>query len=205
MIELKDVSKTYEKHCIFRNFNLTVCQGEFVIISGESGSGKTTLLNMIGALEMPDSGTVRIRGKEIRTERDRRIYWRQTAGFLFQQFALVENKTVQDNLKMIRKQDRSGISFDEALEMTGLSGMGSRKIYMLSGGEQQRVALARLLVKQTAVILADEPTGSLDRKNAQKVMDLLLEMNRMGKTVLMVTHDEEMKKKGDRVIEIENS
>ena len=123
-------------------------------------------------------------------------------GFLFQNFALIENKTVLQNLELVKKDARTDCSIDNALECVGLLSKKSNKVYTLSGGEQQRLALARLFLKKCDIILADEPTGSLDRKNADIVLNLLLELNAKGKTVLLVTHDERIKKAGKRVVEL---
>lgn len=173
-----------------------------MVISGESGSGKTTLLNMIGALERIDSGQITVEGIDIMRRRNQLSYYRNTVGFLFQNFVLLEEKTVYQNLNMIRKGNRSTISIQEALEKVGMSDFVNAKVYTLSGGEQQRIALARLMVKKCDLILADEPTGSLDEKNAKKVMSILKQMNEKGTTIILVTHSEELKQQGGRVIEL---
>lgn len=133
-----------------------------MVISGESGSGKTTLLNMIGALERIDSGQITVEGIDIMRRRNQLSYYRNTVGFLFQNFVLLEEKTVYQNLNMIRKGNRSTISIQEALEKVGMSDFVNAKVYTLSGGEQQRIALARLMVKKCDLILADEPTGNVE-------------------------------------------
>ena len=130
-------------------------------------------------------------------------YFREKVGFLFQNFALVENKTVRQNLELVRKKNRSDVSIEQAVEKVGLSDKLDAKVYTLSGGEQQRIALARLMVKKCDLILADEPTGSLDKANAERIMSILKSLNtEQGKTVIMVTHDEELKKQGSRIIEL---
>lgn len=123
-------------------------------------------------------------------------------GFLFQNFALAEDKTVEQNLKLVRKTSQSGVCVEDALKRVGLLDKLKNKVYTLSGGEQQRVALARLMIKKCDIILADEPTGSLDSKNADAVMDILRSLNAEGKTIILVTHDEKIKKQGKRVIEL---
>ncbi|WP_303826430.1 ATP-binding cassette domain-containing protein, partial [Ruminococcus flavefaciens] len=123
-------------------------------------------------------------------------------GFLFQNFALIENKTVLENLSIIKKKCRTNLSIEEALQRVGLADKINEKVYTLSGGEQQRIALARLMLKRCNVILADEPTGSLDRKNANAVMDILHTLHQEGKTIVLVTHDELIKKEGTRLIEL---
>ena len=121
-------------------------------------------------------------------------------GFILQNFALVETKTVRENLEIVRRKNRSGVTLEDALTRVGLYGKADQKVYTLSGGEQQRVALARLFYKKNDVILADEPTGSLDSDNAGVVMDILRELNRTAKTVVLVTHNEDIKKMCDRII-----
>lgn len=202
MIELNNVNKKYGDKVLFSNYNLHIAKGEFVVISGESGSGKTTLLNMIGALERIDSGQITVEGIDIMRRRNQLSYYRNTVGFLFQNFVLLEENTVYQNLNMIRKGNRSTISIQEALEKVGMSDFVNAKVYTLSGGEQQRIALARLMVKKCDLILADEPTGSLDQKNAKKVMSILKQMNEKGTTIILVTHSEELKQQGGRVIEL---
>lgn len=202
MIELNNVNKKYGDKVLFSNYNLHIAKGEFVVISGESGSGKTTLLNMIGALERIDSGQITVEGIDIMRRRNQLSYYRNTVGFLFQNFVLLEEKTVYQNLNMIRKGNRSTISIQEALEKVGMSDFVNAKVYTLSGGEQQRIALARLMVKKCDLILADEPTGSLDERNAKKVMSILKQMNEKGTTIILVTHSEELKQQGGRVIEL---
>lgn len=202
MIEGIELSKRFEGRVLFENFNFKIESGEFVCFSGVSGCGKTTLLNMIGMIEPFDSGKLLIDGEAMVTQKQRMQYFRKKLGFLFQNFALVENKTVEQNLKLIRKQDRTNLTMEEALKRVGLSGVLKQKVYTLSGGEQQRVALARLFFKQSEIILADEPTGSLDEANANRIMQILKELHQEGKTIILVTHDEKIKKMAERVIEL---
>lgn len=202
MIEWIELSKRFEGRVLFENFNFKIESGEFVCFSGVSGCGKTTLLNMIGMIEPFDSGKLLIDGEAIVTPKQRMQYFQKKLGFLFQNFALVENKTVEQNLKLIRKQDRTNLTMEEALKRVGLSGVLKQKVYTLSGGEQQRVALARLFFKQSEIILADEPTGSLDEANANRIMQILKELHQEGKTIILVTHDEKIKRMAERVIEL---
>ncbi|WP_141903959.1 ATP-binding cassette domain-containing protein [Lysinibacillus sp. Y5S-8] len=202
MIEILNLSKSYEKRELFNGFNLTIQDGEFVIFSGPSGCGKTTLLNMIGAIEKIDSGKILVDKNDISVKKNQLDYFGNRVGFLFQNFALIEDKTVLYNLKMIKQKNRSNVSIEEALKSVGLLNKINDKIYTLSGGEQQRIALARLMIKKCDIILADEPTGSLDKNNADVVMSILKSMNDSGKTIILVTHDEEIKKRGKRIIEI---
>ncbi len=202
MIELINVSKCFEEKVLFHNLNLTIENGEFVVFSGPSGCGKTTLLNMIGALEPFDEGKILVDGIDISKKKNKLIYFKSKVGFIFQNFVLMEEKTVRQNLEIIHPKNRTKISMEKALELVKLSDKIDSKVYTLSGGEQQRVALARLLIKKCTLILADEPTGSLDRHNAKLVMDILKILNKYGKTVILVTHDEELKKEGKRMIQL---
>ena len=202
MIEIKNLSKSFGEKNLFDNYSLQINDGEFVIFTGVSGCGKTTLLNMIGSLESADSGEIRVDGTDITKKKNQRVYLKRKVGFLFQNFALVDNKTVEENLRLVKNDCRSGVSTEEALEMVGLSDKAKQKVYSLSGGEQQRAALARLIVKKCDLVLADEPTGSLDRKNADTVFSILEKINESGKTVIMVTHDEAFREKGKKVIEL---
>ena len=202
MIEIKNISKKFDDNTIFSDFSLTVEDGDFIIFSGPSGCGKTTLLNMIGAIEKIDSGEIIVDGMDIKDKRNHLKYFRTKIGFLFQNFALVDNKTVKENLKFIRKDCKTSLSIEESLKIVGLEEKLNKKVYTLSGGEQQRVALARLMLKKCDVILADEPTGSLDKKNAQDVLNILKQLNEQGKTIILVTHDEDIKKQGNRVVNL---
>lgn len=202
MIEVKNLSKSFDAYKIFDNFSFTITDGEFVIIEGISGCGKTTLLNMMGSLEKVNSGSIIVDGVDITKKKNQRKYLLEKVGFLFQNFALVENMTIEENMKLIKNNCRSEISIDDALNTVGLLKKKKQKIYSLSGGEQQRVALARLMIKKCKYIFADEPTGSLDRKNADLVFSILEQINANGKTVVMVTHDEIYKQKGKRIINL---
>lgn len=202
MIILKDVCKQFGEHIIFKNLNMEIEDGEFIALIGASGSGKTTLLNMIGAIEPVTSGEIIVDGRNIQKRSNQREYYHDKVGFLFQNFALVENKTVAENMNIVKKNTRSNISIHQALEYVGMSEKLNQKVYTLSGGEQQRIALARLMVKKCDIVLADEPTGSLDRKNAKVVLDLLKKINEMGKTIVIVTHDLDIAKKCNKIAEI---
>lgn len=205
MIEIRNLNKKYDDIEIFKDFNLTINDGEFVIFCGESGCGKTTLLSIIGAIEPADSGEIIVNGIDITKKKNVRKYLQEQVGFLFQNFALVDNKTVKQNLDMVSDDLRDNITLEDALNYVGLSDKKDTKVYKLSGGEQQRVALARLMLKKCSVILADEPTGSLDKKNADAVLELLMKLNKRGKTVIMVTHVEEYKNIGDRLVELKRN
>lgn len=202
MIEIQKLSKSFGSKTLFQDFNLSIEQGEYVVFSGASGCGKTTLLNMIGSLENYDSGHILVDGLDIGNRKNQQKYLREKVGFLFQNFALMEDKTVMENLEIVKKSNRSAVSIEEVLEKVGMEGSQSSKVYTLSGGEQQRIALARLMIKKCDLILCDEPTGSLDRENGKKIMDLIMGMKQSGKTVILVTHDETYKSIGGRIVEL---
>ena len=199
MIKINEICKKYDEKVLFQNYSLEIPDGSFVIIRGDSGSGKSTLLNMIGGIEYPDSGSIIVNGFDV-SKKKKQKYFSEVVGFLFQNFALLENKTVLENLNLIKKTGRTDISIDEALKKVGLEKEKNKKVYKLSGGEQQRVALARLMIKKCSVLLADEPTGSLDKKNSEIVMKILHDLNRQGKTIIVVTHDDDIIQKEDMVI-----
>ncbi|KGT37220.1 MAG: ATP-binding cassette domain-containing protein [Weizmannia coagulans] len=202
MIQIRNLTKKFNEKTLFSNFNLDIESGDFVIVSGPSGCGKTTLLNMIGAIEKFDGGTIIVDRIDIKNKKNHLHYFRTKIGFLFQNFALVDHKTVKDNLKLIRKDCKTNLSMEEALALVGIKNKINQKVFTLSGGEQQRVALARLMLKKCDIILADEPTGSLDKKNAEAVLNILKQLNRQGKTIILVTHDETLKKQGNRVVNL---
>lgn len=201
MIEICDVCKKYGDKVIFDHFNLQIKQPSFVVITGESGCGKTTLLNMLGFLEKPDSGKIMIDGRLLK-EIGQTTYFQNEVGFLFQNYALMEDKTVRQNLEIVGKKNRTGISFDEALGQVGMQSQLQEKVYKLSGGEQQRVALARLMIKKCNIVLADEPTGSLDERNGRIVMDCLHRMREDGRTIVMVTHNRAFLPEAEQVVEL---
>jgi len=202
MIEIKSISKAFEGQKLYKDFSLKIEDGEFVIITGKSGCGKTTLLNMIGAIENVDSGTILVDGKNINERKNRLKYFRRGVGFLFQNYALIDNKTVRENLKIVKGECKNDVSIEDALKRVGLEEKVNTKVYKLSGGEQQRVAIARLMIKNCSIILADEPTGSLDWENGQIVIDLLKQLQKEGKTIIMVTHDLRLTECGTKVVEL---
>lgn len=203
MIEGIDICKRFGEYTVFDKYNFKVDTGEFVCFSGESGSGKTTLLHIIGLIESIDSGRLLIDNQEILKRKEKLLYYRKKVGFLFQNYALIDGKTVRENLNLIRKEDcAEGMNIQSVLRKVGLLEKIDKKVYTLSGGEQQRVALARVFLKKCEIVLADEPTGSLDKANAKKVVALLKEMHKDGKTVVLVTHDEEIQRQCERIMRL---
>lgn len=202
MVEIVNMSKSFHEKTLFKDYNLKIPDGAFVVIHGKSGTGKTTLLNIIGGLEKIDDGQVLVNGIDISKKKNKKNFYRYTVGFLFQNFALVDGKTVRQNLEMVSPAFRTDISIEDALTGVGLKGYDTKKVYTLSGGEQQRVALARLMIKKCELILADEPTGSLDPENTRMVMNILKNINKEGKTIIIVTHNEEIVRDAEYKIEL---
>lgn len=202
MIKINNLSKRFDDKILFDNFNISISDGEFVVFCGTSGCGKTTLLNMIGCLEKPDDGEILIDGIDVLKLKNKSELFSSKLGFLFQNFALLEGKTVAQNLQIIQKKNRTEMNITEVLKAVGLQDKVDTKVYKLSGGEQQRVALARLMLKKCDIILADEPTGSLDEQNADMVMQILHLINKMGKTVILVTHNNKIIEREKRVIKL---
>lgn len=202
MIEIKEISKAFGEHVIFKGLDLNIEKGEFVVFCGPSGCGKTTLLNIIGGLEKIDEGSLIVDGMDISGKRPKKDYYLTKVGFLFQNFAILENKTVKENIELVQNKARTGITIGEALEKVGLKDKENEKVYKLSGGEQQRVAVARLLFKKCDIVLADEPTGSLDRANGDNILKLLHMLNDMGKTIVLVTHDDKIIEREKRIIRL---
>lgn len=196
MIELVNINKAFGEKKILDDFQLSIQSGEMIAITGTSGSGKSTLLNILGLIESFDTGTYKLFGEEnikINSAKAQCVI-RDKISYLFQNFALIENESVKENLDIALKYHKSSKQeknqmIAEALEKVGLANYEKKKVFELSGGEQQRVSIARVLIKPSALILADEPTGSLDSKNRDEILNLLKEMNSQGKTIIIVTHD----------------
>ncbi len=205
MCELVDVGKAYRGRPVVEGITLSVAGGEMLAITGRSGSGKSTLLNVIGLLEAPDRGELRLFGERAPAVGSARAtaLLRSRLGYLFQNYALIDEDTVDGNLALAQTYDSLGrarrrSARDAALAAVGLPGYGRRRVFELSGGEQQRVALARLMLKRCDLVLADEPTGSLDAQNADAVMAMLRDLCARGKAVVIVSHDERVAMASDR-------
>ncbi|MCD8095456.1 MAG: ABC transporter ATP-binding protein [Ruminococcus sp.] len=205
MIEIKNLKKSFGSDVLFDGLNLTLENNKITAIVGASGCGKSTLLNIIGAIEPFDDGEVIVDGIDISKNKNKLLYFREKVGFLFQNFALVENKTVLGNMEIVNKNYRMKLSIEDCLKEVGLEDKINSKVCTLSGGQQQRVALARLMLKKCSIILADEPTGSLDKENGIKVFEILKSMNtEQNKTIVVVTHDLDFAQKCDTVIHLNN-
>ena len=205
MITLNNISKKYNEKNIVRNFNLKINKGEFISIVGESGSGKTTLLNKIGLLEKQTSGDIVVMGIKNPTSKELTKLQREFYGYVFQNYALIEEDSVQTNLKLALKYNKvidKQAEINRALKLVGLEGYNKKKVFELSGGEQQRLALARIMLKKCEIILADEPTGNLDNKNRDIVFNILKDLNKQGKTIVIVTHDNYIANKCDKIIKL---
>jgi putative ABC transport system ATP-binding protein len=213
MIRLEKVSKTYRTDKIetlaLKDIDLHIGRGEFVAMMGPSGCGKSTLLNLIGLLDRPGAGSVRIDGKAVASYRDREVAQlrNRTFGFVFQSFHLIPDLRVIDNVELpllyrsIGGSERRKLA-REALERVGLGARMDHYPNQLSGGQQQRVAIARAIVGKPLVLLADEPTGNLDSKMGAEVIDILLKLNLDGTTVVMVTHDEQEARRVGRIVRV---
>lgn len=205
MIEIKNLNKRFSDKIIFDNLNLIINDGEMIAVSGASGSGKTTLLNILGKLDEEYTGDIIVDSKNLKNI-SKTEYLRNKIGYLFQNYALADNLTVNKNLDFALKysDDKSQEAKETALKLVDLEPLTylNKKVYTLSGGEQQRVALARLFLKPCSIILADEPTGSLDVKNRDVILEILRKMNNQGKVIIIVTHDPYVLTVCNRVIKI---
>lgn len=214
MIEMKNIYKSFGKdhneRKIFENFSFTISKGDMVAIMGKSGSGKTTLLNIIGGLESIDKGTYLFNGKDVSKFNEKELlqFRRKNISFVFQNFALINEYSVMDNILLplkyrYRNIDKEKLaSARELLDKLDIGYVCDQKIDNLSGGEKQRIAIARSLISNTNVILADEPTGALDEKSGYMIMELFKQMKNIGKTIIIVTHDIDVAKKCDYIINI---
>ncbi|MFK3937985.1 ABC transporter ATP-binding protein [Alkalihalobacillus sp. NPDC078783] len=207
MIYLKNVSKSYKNKQIFNDYTISIEEGEFVSIMGQSGSGKTTLLNLMSLIDKPDSGDVEILKHINPKNKMLRDLRRNHFGFIFQNYVLLNEKTIFQNLLIsksnITSKAKLEYEFARALESVQLdSSRLHQPVYELSGGEQQRLAIARVILKPFSIIFADEPTGNLDDKNKQIILDLFKQIQSTGKTIVSVTHDSYFAEYSDRIIKI---
>ena len=213
MIELKDIYKLYHMgdtvvHAL-DGIDLNVDEGEFVAVVGQSGSGKSTCMNIIGCLDVPTSGTYKLNGIDVSTMDDdmQAVIRNKFLGFIFQQYNLIPKLNVIENVELpllyagVDADARHAVAM-KALERVGLSDKAKNRPNQLSGGQQQRVSIARALAGDPAVILADEPTGALDSRTGREVLALLQELNRDGRTIVLITHDNSIAVKAKRIVRL---
>jgi putative ABC transport system ATP-binding protein len=212
IIETSHLTKQYtqgdEQIFAVKDTSIMVESGELVAIVGQSGSGKTTLLNMIGGIDKPTSGTVKIEGTDISKLDNKAMseLRRQKIGYIFQDFNLIPILTAEENIVMPLLLDSKKVDTDYLADITAMLGIENRLKHLpseLSGGQRQRVAIARALINKPSVILADEPTGNLDKKSADEIIDLLIKIKKRGNTVLLVTHEIRYADMCDRKLVIE--
>lgn len=210
MIELQHIWKQFGSRIIFSDLNLNFQSGMVYALIGDSGCGKTTLLNMLAKLETFDKGEIVYKGKSLTSLKNEEFY-RNELGYLFQNFGLLESQTIRENLelgligkkqKQKKKQEKERLLL-QALQAVRLDYLSlNQKIYELSGGEAQRVALAKIILKDPPLILADEPTASLDPKNSKEIMEILLELRNANRTIIIATHNPSIWKMADQVIHL---
>lgn len=213
LIELKDIYKIYrmgaEEVHANDGITLTICRGEFVAIVGKSGSGKSTLINIIGALDVPTSGTYLLGGEDVGHMSDNQLaeIRNKMIGFIFQQYNLLPRDNLLENVELpllyagVGKNERRERAM-KALEKVGLAEKWASKPKQLSGGQQQRASIARALAGDPSLILADEPTGALDSRTSREVLDFMKELHREGNTIVMITHDSSIALEAERVVRI---
>ena len=214
VLEAKGLTKSYQsgkqKIKVLKNIDAVFEEGLFYAITGRSGSGKSTLLHILSGLEKPDTGSILMKGKKLESycSQEMAEFRRRHMGFIFQQFNLLEEYDVKTNicmpLKLDRKREDSNF-FKEITEHLGIDKILKKYPDELSGGEQQRVAIARSLIAKPEILFADEPTGNLDKKTAEETLELLLECSyRYGQTLILVTHDMEIAERADEILKIED-
>ncbi len=211
IVEFKDVVKEYGqgegKQVAVNHVDFTIEEGEFVVILGQSGAGKSTVLNMLGGMDTPTSGTVTVDGAEVSAMNDKRLsdYRAEKIGFIFQFYNLIPSLTAYENVALTKSIVRDALDPMDMLKRVGLENHAKKFPSQMSGGEQQRVSIARALAKNPKIILGDEPTGALDSETGVRVLELLIEMSHnYGNTVIVVTHNADIAKCADKVIRMKN-
>ena len=211
IVEFKEVSRVYKngehEQRALDHVNLNLEEGKFIVVLGPSGAGKSTLLNLLGGLDSPTEGTIIVDGKDISTltENELADYRAETVGFVFQSYNLIPTLTVIENVALVKEIAKNPLSSHDMLREVGLADHIHQFPSELSGGEQQRVSIARALAKNPRILLCDEPTGALDSETGVMVLRLLLSMARdMHKTIIIVTHNQNIAKMADVVIRVKN-
>ncbi|MBR3742706.1 MAG: ABC transporter ATP-binding protein [Clostridia bacterium] len=211
VVEFKDVSRIYKngehEQKALDHVNLALEEGKFIVILGPSGAGKSTLLNLLGGLDSPTEGTIIVNGKDISTLTANELadYRAATVGFVFQSYNLIPTLTVIENVALVKEIAPNPLSSHDMLDAVGLLDHKHNFPSELSGGEQQRVSIARALAKNPKILLCDEPTGALDSETGVMVLKLLLSMARdMGKTIIIVTHNQNIARMADVVVRVKN-
>ena len=209
IVEFQDVVKTYGEGEALQYANnhvsFTIEEGEFVVILGQSGAGKSTVLNMLGGMDLPTSGKVLIDGEEVSAMNDKQLsdFRARKIGFIFQFYNLIPSLTVRENVALTKSIVKDAADPDEMLAAVGLANHKDKFPSQLSGGEQQRVSIARALSKKPRIILGDEPTGALDYHTSKEILKLIETVNqRYGNTIIMVTHNDAIKDMADRVVKL---
>lgn len=209
ILDLNDIRRTFRMGevsvQVLKGVSFQVRRGEFLAVVGPSGSGKTTILNLIGGLDSPTSGVIRYRDQDITraTSNELTRYRRDTIGFVFQFYNLVPNLTARENILVTTEIVQNPRDVDEVLELVGLTDRADHFPAQLSGGEQQRIAIARAVAGNPELLLCDEPTGALDFETGKKILRVLLDLNRqLGKTVIVITHNSALAQVADRVIHL---
>lgn len=217
ILEAQNVHKSYRmgatRVVVLKGVDLTVREGEFIAIVGASGSGKSTLLHILGGLDRPDKGVIQFRGRDVNRMSSRELnkYRNETVGFVFQFYHLLDELNVQENVVLPAMISRSVLGWlavrrkarrrgEQLLEQLGLQERARHKPYQLSGGERQRAAIGRALMNQPQLLLADEPTGNLDSATGNGILNVLETLNKAGQTIVLVTHDERVARRAQRII-----
>ena len=206
MIELRNINKGFDDRIVLENLNYNFYEGNSYALIGASGAGKTTLLNIIGKLEEVDSGDIIVNDINLNNIKEK-DYFKNYLSYLFQNFGLIENKSIQENLMLAFIGEKIGKlekqqKMNEALKRVHLDVKLNRKIYTLSGGEAQRVALAKTILKDSPIILADEPTASVDQKNSEEIIELILSLKKENKIIIIATHSPDIYNQVDHILEI---
>ena len=206
MIKVVNLRKSFGDLVLFDNLSFEIKANRMTCIHGKSGSGKTTLLNILGGIEGYDKGSLYYKGKEM-TKRNLNTYLSNDFGFVFQNYGLIDNLNVYENMMIIKRLKKMNkksrdVEISQSLKEVGLEGFERKKIYELSGGEQQRVAIAKIIAKNCDIVFADEPTASLDTVNRNVVMELFAQLLERGKTIIIVSHDTYVRDLAEDVINL---